>query len=380
MNVPFIDIQRQIASVGPPLPRAIERVIASGSFVLGPFVEQFEQDFAELNGVEHCIGVNSGTSALHLALAAFELGPGDEVITTPDTWISTAWAISYVGATPVFVDIDPETHLLDPQRVRAAITPATKAILPVDLYGQIAPLHQLRQLADEYDLLLIEDAAQAHGAILDGRRAGALGDVGCFSFYPIKNLGAFGEAGAVVTNNPEIAQRIRYLRDHAQRERHCHITLGFNARMDAIQAAVLQTKMPHLDRWNTARRRHARHYVDLLAGVPSIQLPRWSESLGHVWHLFVVLVPAEHRESIRSQLRQRGIATGIHYPTPVPLQPAYAHLGYQPGDLPVAENVMQRCLSLPLYPELASEQVEYVARTVADVMQHASCSSPTVDQ
>jgi dTDP-4-amino-4,6-dideoxygalactose transaminase len=299
-----------------------------------------------------------------MALLACDVGAGDEVITTPHTWISTSWAISYVGAVPVFVDIDSRSYTLDPALAAGAVTPRTKAILPVHLYGRAAEMGPLRELAQSRGLTLIEDVAQAHGARHEGRRLGTLSRVGCFSFYPGKNLGAFGEAGAIVTDDPRIAERIRCLRDHAQAGRHHHVETGYNARMEGLQGAVLGAKLRHLDDWNARRAQHAQRYRELLSDVPGLVVPEASEPEGHAWHLFVVLVPAGSRDTIRDGLAAKGVATGIHYPTPVPHQPAYAHLGYNRGDFPVAEDVAGRCLSLPMFPELTREQIEYVARAL----------------
>ena len=366
LKVPFLDIRAQNESIWPELHQAIDPVLTNAQFILGPAVERFEQKFARYLGVPYCVGLNSGTSALHMALQAFDIGPGDEVITTPHTWISTSWAISYVGAKPVFVDIDAATYNLDPALTAFAITPQTKAILPVHLYGQACDLDALTLIADKHDLLLIEDAAQAHGAMYDGRRVGSFGKAGCFSFYPGKNLGAFGEGGSVVTDDEALADRIRRLRDHAQDGRHNHVELGHNARMEGIQGAVLDVKLRHLDGWNAARTRHAERYCELLADVSEIQLPACPRPEAHVWHLFVILVPEGERDRFRDDLAQRGVATGIHYPTPVPLQPAYQHLGYRPGDFPVAEDVMSRCVSLPMFPEMTDEQIKYVAVAIRE--------------
>jgi dTDP-4-amino-4,6-dideoxygalactose transaminase len=303
-----------------------------------------------------------------MALQACDVGPGDEVITTPHTWISTSWAISYVGATPVFVDIDPTTYNLDAARVEAAITARTKAVLPVHLYGQACDMPALCDICQRHDLLLIEDAAQAHGAVCSGRRVGSFGRAGCFSFYPGKNLGAFGEGGAIVTNDPQLAARIRRLRDHAQDGRHHHVELGHNTRMEGIQGAVLNVKLRHLDHWNAARTRVAQQYHELLSDVAAIQLPAMPDPAAHVWHLFAVLVDHPQRDRLRGLLAERGVATGIHYPTPVPFQPAYANLGYQRGDFSVAEDVMDRCMSLPIFPEMTREQVDHVAQSLRDAL------------
>jgi dTDP-4-amino-4,6-dideoxygalactose transaminase len=364
MRVPFLDLQAQNRAIRAELQRALDEVIDGAAFILGPAVERFEHDFAAYVGTRHCIGLNNGTSALHLALLACGVGPGDEVITTPHTWISTTWAISYVGARPVYVDVDPVTFTLDPGLVERAITPRTRAILPVHLYGQAADLAALGRIAGRYGLLLIEDAAQAHGARCEGRRVGSVGQAGCFSFYPGKNLGAFGEAGAVVTDDYRVAERVRRLRDHAQQGRHHHVEVGYNMRMEGVQGAVLGVKLRHIDAWNAARDRVARRYHELLAGTPHLVLPTAPDPDGHVWHLFVVQTPGVDRNQVRAALEAAGVATGIHYPTPVPFQPAYRSLGYRPGDFPVAERVMRSCLSLPMYAELTEEQVRHVARAL----------------
>jgi dTDP-4-amino-4,6-dideoxygalactose transaminase len=366
IDVPFLDLKAQNRSIWPELEEALEGVCKNAHFILGPAVDAFEAQFAEYCGAWHCIGLNNGTSALHLALLAAGVGPGDDVITTPHSWVSTAWAISYVGARPVFVDIDPVTYTLDAKLVEPAITPRTKALLPVHLYGQAADLRPLVDLAKAHDLTLIEDAAQAHGAVYEGSRVGSWGRLGCFSFYPGKNLGAFGEGGAVVTDDPEMADRIRRLRDHAQQGRHNHVEIGFNMRMEGVQGAVLGVKLRHLDAWNAARARHARRYHELLAGVPNLVLPEAPRPEGHVWHLYVVLARGREREEFRKALAEKGVATGVHYPTPIPFQPAYQYLGYQKGDFPVAEDVMSHCVSLPMFAELTDAQIEWAANAVKE--------------
>lgn len=367
-TVPFLDLKAHTRSIWSDVEPAMRAVVEDAAFVLGPAVERFEKRFADYVGAAHCVGVNNGTSALHLALLAAGVGPGDEVVTTPHSWISTTWAISYVGAKPVFADVDPVTYTLDPERVRAAITPRTKAILPVHLYGQAADLDALSAIAAGRGLALVEDAAQAHGATWNGRRVGSVGRAGCFSFYPGKNLGAFGEGGAVVTSDAAMAERIRRLRDHAQDGRHHHVEIGFNMRMEGLQGAVLDVKLRHLDAWSAARRRHAARYGELLAGVPGLVLPRAPKPEAHVHHLYVVLVKGHDRERVRHALAERGIQTGVHYPTPIPLQPAYAHLGHRPGDFPIAEEIMKTCVSLPMYPELTDAQTEAVATALRDVL------------
>ena len=367
-NVPFLDLKEQNRRIWHELQQALDGVMSGAQFILGPAVERFETAFSRYIGAQFCVGLNNGTSALHMALRACEVGPGDEVITPPHTWVSTSWAVSYVGAKPVYVDIDPVTYNINPELIEQAITPRTKAILPVHLYGQACDMDALTRIAEKHGLPLIEDAAQAHGASYKGRRVGSFGRIGCFSFYPGKNLGAFGEGGAILTDDERLAQRIRRLRDHAQAGRHCHVELGYNTRMEGIQGAVLEVKLRHLDGWNAARRRHATRYHELLCGVAGIELPAIpADPLAHVWHLFVVLVRGKERDILQQELAERGIGAGVHYPTPVPLQPAYAHLGHKPGDFPVAEDVMRRCLSLPMFAELEDRQIDYVCEVLHEV-------------
>lgn len=358
MKVPFLDLEAQIEPIRGELEAAIGRVLDANSYILGPTVAEFERAFAELTGRRYCVGLNSGTSALHLALIAADVGPGDEVITTPHTWISTTWAISYCGATPVFADVDPATGNLDPAAAEAAVTPRTKAVLPVDLYGHPAALDEFEAVAQRHGLALIEDAAQSHLATLGGRVAGSFGMSACFSFYPGKNLGAAGEGGAVVTDDEDVAERIRRLRDHAQDGRHHHTEIGFNYRMEGMQGAVLTAKLPHLQRWTDARRVAAERYAKLL-DVEGVTLPRTAPHADPAWHLYAVRVA--DRDAVAARLADDGIATGVHYPTPVPFQPAYAQLGYRAGSLPNAEAFMATCLSLPMYAELDPTAQEYVA-------------------
>lgn len=370
MHVPFLELKQQNAAVWDEIQGDFAALVREAQFILGPAVKDFEQAFAAFCGVRHCVGVNNGTTALHMALLAFDIGPGDEVITTPHSWISTSWAIAYTGARPVFVDIAPDTYALDPLRVEAAITPSTKAVLPVHLYGQAVDMTALRRICQKHNLILIEDAAQAHGARHASKTVGSLGDAACFSFYPGKNLGAFGEAGAITTDSETIADRIRCLRDHAQRERHVHVEVGYNTRMEGIQGLVLERKLRYLPRWTDLRRQHAEFYLRELHGLPGLVLPTASSPESHVWHLFVVLV--QDRNRFRSALEQEGIATGVHYPTPIPYQPAFAHLGYTRGAFPVAESVMAKCVSLPMFPELTESQRQ---RVVAGVKQALSAIS-----
>jgi dTDP-4-amino-4,6-dideoxygalactose transaminase len=368
-SVPMLDLRAQAEGIGDELDRALLEVARSSTYVLGPKVARFEKEFAAFVGTRHCIGVNSGTSALHLALICAGVGSGDEVITVPMTFIATSWAISYTGAKPVYVDIDPVTYTLAPEQVERRITPRTKAILPVHLYGQPADLEPLLELGRRHGIAVIEDAAQAHGASYRGHSAGALGRMGCFSFYPGKNLGAYGEAGAIVTDDDALAHRLRALRDHAQEQRYHHSELGFNYRMDALQGAVLGVKLKYLSQWTEARRQLAARYQDLLAESP-LQLPTEAPQRRHVWHLFVVLHP--QRDLLRRELEARGIQTGLHYPIPLHLQKAYQHLGHRPGDFPVAERVGRECLTLPLFPEMSTEQQDLVVESLRHILSEVS--------
>jgi len=364
--VPVLDLKAQYATLREEVQQAIREVADSTVYVLGPKVAAFENAFASAIGTKHCVGVNSGTSALHLALICAGVGPGDEVITVPMTFIATSWAISYIGATPVFVDVEPATCTMNVAEVERKITPRTKAILPVHLYGQPADMTPLLEIGKRHGIPVIEDAAQAHGARYHGKDAGTMGLCGCFSFYPGKNLGACGEAGAVVTNDPQIAARLRALRDHAQAQRYHHDEIGFNYRMDAFQGAALGVKLKYLPRWTRDRVLLAERYLHLLADLP-LQLPERAADRYHVWHLFVVRHP--QRDLIRQGLEARGVHTGLHYPIPLHLQKAYRHLGYNAGDFPVAEQIGRECLTLPLYPEMTTQQQDTVVHALCDVLK-----------
>ncbi|MRX51819.1 aminotransferase class I/II-fold pyridoxal phosphate-dependent enzyme [Paracoccus sp. S-4012] len=357
--IPFLDLQAQYRTVGPEIEAAVLRTLRGCSYVLGPEVERFEEDFAAYCGTKHAVAVSTGTSALHLALLAAGIGPGDEVITVPMTFVATVAAIVYAGATPVFADIDPHTWNLDPAAAEAAITPRTRAILPVHLHGRLADMDALRAIARRHNLVLIEDAAQAHGAERGGVRAGAFGAMGCFSFYPGKNLGAAGEGGAVTTNDAALADAIRCLRDWGQQGKYNHVRHGFNYRMEAIQGAVLGVKLRYLDGWNDARRRIADAYSDGLA--PELVRPA-PFGLDHACHVYAIRVP--DRDRSREALQRAGVSTNIHYPTPVHLQPAYAGLGYRKGQFPASEAFARETLSLPLFPEQQPEQVAAVIEAV----------------
>lgn len=357
LSIPLVDLKAQYRTIQPAIDEAIQRVLASANFIMGSEVAAFEEAFARYCGATHCVGVSSGTAALELTLRAYGIGPGDEVITVAHTFIATAEAISAVGARPVFVDIDPATYTLDPDCLAAAITPATRAVIPVHIYGQPADMTRINAIAREHHLVVIEDAAQAHGATWAGTPAGHLGHAACFSFYPGKNLGAYGDAGAVVTDDPAVAEAVRLLRNHGRHSKYIHEQKGFGHRLDALQAAILRAKLPYLDRWTAARRRLASRYTALLAD-SSLALPAEAPDAASAWHLYVVR--SEQRDELLAFLNAHGVAAGIHYPVPLHLQPAYADLGYGPGDLPVTEAVAATCLSLPLYPELCDEQQDRV--------------------
>jgi dTDP-4-amino-4,6-dideoxygalactose transaminase len=365
LTVPMLDLRVQYYRIREELLRAMKEVADSTTYVLGPKVADFEKAFAAYVGARHCVGVNTGTSALHLALICAGVGPGDEVITVPMTFIATSWAVSYVGATPVFVDVDPVTYTMDAAQVERRITPRTKAILPVHLYGQTADLAPLLDISRRHGIPLIEDAAQAHGAEYGGKRAGTFGLAGCFSFYPGKNLGALGEGGAVVTDDDRVAARLRALRDHAQAQRYHHDEIGFNYRMDALQGAVLGVKLKRLEQWIEGRRFLAERYRKHLARLP-IQLPAERPGSRHVWHLFVVLHP--ERDRVRRDLEAAGVQTGLHYPIPLHLQKAYRHLGHAACDFPVAERIGRECLTLPLFPEMTIREHDAVIEALSDIL------------
>jgi dTDP-4-amino-4,6-dideoxygalactose transaminase len=365
MNVPYFDLPAQIRALRPELDAAIAHVLDTCAFCLGPDVAAFERDFAAFLGVPHCLGFNSGTSALHVAMRLLDLGPGDEVITTPYTFVATSWAISYVGARPVFVDIEEQTMNLDPRLVEAAITPRTKAIMPVHLYGHPFDVDPLLAICRNRKLTLVEDAAQAHGARYRGRAVGNFGEMAAFSFYPGKNLGACGEGGALVTARADYAARARSLREHGSSVRYYHDEVGYNYRMEGIQGATLSVKLKHLPAWNQRRRAIAHRYHELLKDTPLL-LPREAGYAESVYHLYVVRHPL--RDKLREHLAAKGVGTALHYPLPLHLQKCYAQLGYKAGDFPVAERAAGGCLSLPVYPELTDQQVEYVAASIREFM------------
>ncbi len=359
--IPLLDLKAQYQEIKAEIDQAVARVFESGQFVLGDQVAGFEEEFAAFCGAKYGIAVNSGTSALHLSLLALGVGPGDEVLTVPFTFVATVAAICYTAARPVFVDIDPLSFTMDVGQLERAVTGRTKAIIPVHLYGQPADMDPILKLARRYNLAVIEDACQAHGAEYKGRRVGGIGDLGCFSFYPGKNLGAYGEGGIVVTNHEDHARTIHMLRDWGQQRKYHHVRKGYNYRMEGIQGAVLRVKMRHLEEWTEARRRHAAHYDQLLANSP-VRPPHTMAYARSVYHIYAVR--SREREALQTSLEVRGIQTGIHYPIPVHLQKGYADLGYRKGDFPHSERAAAEVLSLPMFPELPPDAVEQVVEGI----------------
>jgi dTDP-4-amino-4,6-dideoxygalactose transaminase len=355
-KVPFLDLRAHHEPLREELQAAIAQVIDSSAFAGGPFVAKFEADFAEFCGCGHATGVGNGTDALWLALTGLGLSVGDEVITTPGTFIATCESISLCGAKPVFVDIDEQTYTLDPALIEQAITPRTRAIIPVHLFGQMADMDPIMEIARKHGLFVVEDACQAHGATYKGRMAGTIGEAGCFSFYPGKNLGAFGEAGAVVTNDAELHKKMQVFRDHGQAKKYYHSIVGWNARMDGIQGAVLDVKLKGLRHSNEARREHSRLSRELLGGLEEVILPHEAAYGSHVYHIYAVRV--KDRDAVLQRMGEKGIGCAIHYPIPVHLQEAYRFLGYQKGAFPVAERCAEEFLSLPMYPELSRDQIQ----------------------
>jgi len=356
--IPLVDLKAQYRTIRTELEPAVLKVLESGGYILGPEVAAFEEEFAAYCGASHAVAVNTGTSALHLALLAAGVQPGDDVITTPFTFVASVAAIRYAGARPVFVDIDPLTFAIDAGRLEAAITPRTTAILPVHLYGQMADMDTIMEIARRHGLPVIEDACQAHGAEYRGRRAGSIGLSGCFSFYPGKNLGACGEGGIVVTNDEAQARSMRMLRDWGQSKRYHHDVKGYNYRMDAIQGAILRVKLRHLESWTEARRSHARAYATLLAGSRLARTPVEARDRRHVFHIYALRSP--DRDRLQRILEAAGVQTGLHYPIPVHLQRAHRDLGYTAGQFPLAEAAAREVLSVPIYPEMTRSQIEYV--------------------
>lgn len=362
MKVPFLDLKIQYKEIEQEVLPMVTDAMENASFIGGPQVSGFEEEFANFCDSKFCIGVGSGTDALRFALMAVGVGAGDEVITVPNTFIATTEAISQVGAIPVFIDISTDTYNIDVLQIEGKITEKTKAIIPVHLYGQPADMDPILEVAKRHNLAVIEDACQAHGALYKNKKAGSLGKAGCFSFYPGKNLGAFGEAGAVVTQDDEIADKIRMIRDHGQEKKYFHQIEGYNGRLDAIQAGILRIKLKRLENWNRSRMENAAYYNELLSEIPGVTIPVEADFAVSVYHLYVLLI--DDRDRLQQFLGDKGIATGLHYPMPLHLQRAYAYLGFKEGAFPVTENVADRLLSLPMYPQLSKEQIEYVAESI----------------
>ena len=361
MTIPLVDLKIQYQSIKEEIDDAIQRVIDNTAFIMGKEVAEFEAAFADYCGARYAIGVSSGTGALFLTLLGYGIGHGDEVITTPFTFFATGEAISQVGARPVFVDVDPLTYNIDPAKIAAAITPYTKAIMPVHLYGQPADMDAINDIAREHHLVVIEDAAQAHGSFYNGTRAGVLGDAACFSFYPSKNLGCYGDGGVVVTDDEHLTERVRSLRDHGRSSKYEHAELGYGHRLDGMQAAILGVKLQHLDAWNENRRQRAARYSELLADTPVIT-PQHLPQTTPVYHCYVIRTP--ERERVLEQLRAAGIGAGVHYPIPLHLQPAYQHLELEAGSFPVSETLAAEVISLPIYAELSDEQQDFVVEHI----------------
>jgi len=386
MNIPFLDLKTQFREIEHEVLPMVKEAMENAAFIGGPQVSGFETEFAAFCDSKYGVGVNSGTDALRFALMAAGVGSGDEVITVPHTFIATTEAISQVGAKPVFVDIDPKTYNMDPNKLESylnkrfkenasglqppasSLKPRPKAVIPVHIYGQPADMDPILEIAKKKNLVVIEDACQAHGSLYKGKKAGSMGLVGCFSFYPGKNLGAYGEGGAVVTQSEDIANKIRMIRDHGQAKKYYHDMEGYNGRLDAIQAGVLRIKLRRLPAWNEARRRNAQYYNELLSMIKGVTVPKEADGCRHVYHLYVILV--DDRDGLQKYLNEKGVGTGLHYPVPLHLQKAYAYKGYKEGDFPVTESVAKRLLSLPMFPELTKAQIEYVAQTIKEFMTH----------
>lgn len=364
-KIPLLDLRAEYTEIKDSVDASIRRVVESARFILGVEVSGFEEDFAAFCRADHAIGVGSGTDALFVALKTCDIGVGDEVITTPMTFIATSEAISLIGAKPVFVDVDPLTHNIDPNKLEGVITPRTKAILPVHIHGYPVDMDLILEVARKHRLMVIEDAAQAHGAEYKGRRVGTLADMSCFSFYPGKNLGAYGDAGAITTNNSDLAKKARLIRDHGRTSKYEHQVVSFNWRIDALQAAILHAKLPHLESWNQRRQEIAVMYNRLLAGSKA-QLPVLSEDFCSVWHHYAITI--DQRDSVQEKLKKAGVETGIHYPIPLHLQPAYRFLEYDHGEFPAAEKVALTTLSLPMFPFMSDEQVQRVAETLLEIL------------
>lgn len=367
MQIPFVDLKSQYDSIKEEIDASVAGVISESAFVGGRFVQSFESSFARYCNTEHCVGVGNGTDALFIALKALGIGPGHEVLVPANTFIATSEAATLTGASVVFVDIVPETYHIDVEKIRARLTPKTRAIVPVHLYGQPVDMDPILSLAREYNLIVVEDAAQAHGAVYKDRRVGTFGDVACFSFYPGKNLGAYGDAGAIVTNSGGLAQRCRMLANHGRADKYNHEMEGVNSRLDGLQAAVLEVKLRHLEKWSERRRRNAQLYSKYLSGV-AVRTPKTTDDVKGVYHLYVIRVDKTSRKGLQAYLSTKGIATGIHYPIALPFLKAYAHLGHTPAEFPEAFSASNEVLSLPMFSELEEGQIRYVAETIGEFL------------
>jgi dTDP-4-amino-4,6-dideoxygalactose transaminase len=363
MNVPFVDLKVQYQSLKPEIDAGIKNVIDNTAFIGGRFVDAFEKSYAQKYGVKHCISCANGTDAIYIALKALGVGPGDEVITVANSWISTSETITQTGAKPVFVDIDEYFHI-DPSKIEKKITKKTKAIVPVHLYGQPAAIDAIKRICEARSLSLIEDCAQSHFSTFGGKYTGTFGLAGTFSFYPGKNLGAYGDAGAVITNDDDFARKARLFANHGSLQKHIHEIEGINSRMDSLQAVVLSAKLPHLDDWNKARHTHGLKYNSLLSSIYSVKCPKLRDNAFHIFHVYSIRVPK--RDELADFLKTKGISTGIHYPVALPFMPAYAYMKHKPADFPVAHQCMGEILSLPMYPELSNGQIEYVAQSIKE--------------
>jgi len=360
----FVDLKRQYNPIKDEIDKAINEVISETDFILGRAVSIFEEKFSKFCGTKYCLGVSSGTDALHLALKVCDIKEGDEVITTPNSYIATAFSISWCGAKPVFIDMDPDSYNIDVSKIEDKITKKTKAILPVHLYGQSADMDPILELAEKHNLKIIEDACQAHGTEYKQKKVGSFGNIGCFSFYPGKNLGAYGDGGAITTNDPEINEKIRLLRDYGQKIKYYHILKGFNNRLDSIQAAVLNVKLKYLEKWNESRRKNARIYNKKLEG--SVITPKEMEYGRHIYHIYAIKV--ENREKLMNHLNSKGILTNIHYPIPIHLQKAYTEFGYKEGSFPLTERYSKETLSLPMFPELTEKEISYITEVIKEFL------------
>ena len=365
MKIPFVDLKEQYKTIKNEIDEAIQSVIDDTAFIKGKYVEKYEKEYAEKYGAKHCIGVANGTDAIYVSLKALGIGTGDEVITVANSWISTSETITQTGATPVFVDIDPNYYTIDHKLIEDKITPKTRAIIPVHLFGQPAEIGEIRQICERHNLHMVEDCAQAHFAEYNNQKVGTFGIAGTFSFFPGKNLGAYGDAGAIISNDDDFAMKARMYANHGALIKHQHQIEGMNSRLDGMQAAILSVKLKYISGWNEKRLKNATLYNKLLAGVEGIAIPKINKNVKHVFHLYVIR--ADRREALQKYLAGKDISTGIHYPTPLPLLPAYKYLNHTPSDFPIASNYMDKILSLPMFPELTDEKIEYVVECVKKV-------------